>query len=199
MRATGPILVVGGGIAGMTAALCLQRAGAAVELVERDADWRALGAGLTLNGATLRALSRLGLMEGALRLGASGNSRQLRRADDSMLFDVNSAGFYGPGIPMVGGILRPDFHRYIQGHVRAAGIPVRLGVAVERVSRNGESVTAHFSDGTQCDYPCVIGADGSGSTLRAPCTAWRTSWCTSSLAMLSGTSRTARPVTALAT
>ena len=48
------VLIVGGGIGGMSTAIALARTGQQVSLIERDEGWRALGAGLTLNGAAVR-------------------------------------------------------------------------------------------------------------------------------------------------
>ena len=160
------VLVVGGGIAGMVTALCLRRAGVAAELVERDADWRALGAGLTINGATMRALDRIGLLKDLLPLCAYGDSRQLRTGDDKLIFEQTTTGRYGPGIPMIGGVLRPEFHRYLQRAVNAAGVPVRLGIAVTGVANVADGVAVTFADGSTVHYDAVIGADGAGSELR---------------------------------
>jgi 2-polyprenyl-6-methoxyphenol hydroxylase-like FAD-dependent oxidoreductase len=49
------VLIVGGGVGGMSLAICLARQQLDVELVDLDPDWRAVGAGLSLNGASLRA------------------------------------------------------------------------------------------------------------------------------------------------
>jgi 2-polyprenyl-6-methoxyphenol hydroxylase-like FAD-dependent oxidoreductase len=54
------ILVVGGGIGGMSAAISLARSGHAVELIDLDPQWRVYGAGITITGPTLRAFKALG-------------------------------------------------------------------------------------------------------------------------------------------
>jgi NADPH-dependent 2,4-dienoyl-CoA reductase/sulfur reductase-like enzyme len=51
------VLVVGGGIAGMSFALRMRRYGWAVDLVESDPDWRVYGAGISITGPTFRAVS----------------------------------------------------------------------------------------------------------------------------------------------
>ena len=60
------VLIVGGGVGGMSLAICLARQKLAVELVDLDPDWRAVGAGLSLNGASLCAFDRVGVL-GELR------------------------------------------------------------------------------------------------------------------------------------
>jgi len=54
------ILVVGGGIAGLSAAAALHRAGFPVELVERRASWPAEGAAITMHANGVRVLDDLG-------------------------------------------------------------------------------------------------------------------------------------------
>ena len=57
------VLVVGGGFAGMSAAIELRKFGAEVDLCEIDPGWRNDGAGISLGGATLRAFRQLGILE----------------------------------------------------------------------------------------------------------------------------------------
>ena len=55
------ILVVGGGVAGLTAAAALHQRGFRTELVERQQTWRALGAGFLVHANGMRMLLALGL------------------------------------------------------------------------------------------------------------------------------------------
>ena len=57
------ILIVGGGIAGLTAATALHRQGFKPELIERSAAWPAIGAGIHLPANGVRVLRALGLDE----------------------------------------------------------------------------------------------------------------------------------------
>ena len=56
------VLVIGGGFSGTSAAIQLRKLGIEVDLIEIDAGWRSYGAGITLNGATLRALGFVGVL-----------------------------------------------------------------------------------------------------------------------------------------
>eukprot|EP01042_Synura_sphagnicola_P013539 gene13539-17169_t len=71
------ILIIGGGFSGMAAAIDLRRHGAQVDLVEIDQEWRNYGAGISLGGATLRALRQLGVLEAFLREGSAADGVRL--------------------------------------------------------------------------------------------------------------------------
>ena len=59
----GKVIVAGGGIGGLVTALCLHRAGAAVEVYEAAAEVRPLGVGINLQPHAVRVLHDLGLEE----------------------------------------------------------------------------------------------------------------------------------------
>ena len=64
------VLVVGGGVAGLTAAAALHRQGFTTELVERQPTWHALGAGFLVQGNGMRMLRSLGLAAYVEKAGA---------------------------------------------------------------------------------------------------------------------------------
>ena len=70
MATLGTILVVGGGIAGLTTAAALHRHGFTTELVERQQAWQALGAGFLVQPNGMRMLRALGLAAGVENAGA---------------------------------------------------------------------------------------------------------------------------------
>ena len=63
MPAVRNVLIVGGGIAGMTLSVALKRAGITCEVVEIDPQWTVAGVGIALGGPALRALRVLGVLE----------------------------------------------------------------------------------------------------------------------------------------
>ncbi|MFZ1114265.1 MAG: FAD-dependent oxidoreductase [Propionibacteriaceae bacterium] len=82
----GRILVVGGGIAGLSAAIALNDAGLTVELVEARPQWPVTGAAITMHANGVRALGNWGSALGCgLRL------RSCRRGASTMLTATCSA------------------------------------------------------------------------------------------------------------
>ena len=63
------VLIVGGGIGGLTLAAALHADGLDVELVEREPRWNPSGAGLSIQPNGLRVLNRLGLDTAMVRAG----------------------------------------------------------------------------------------------------------------------------------
>jgi 2-polyprenyl-6-methoxyphenol hydroxylase-like FAD-dependent oxidoreductase len=64
------VLVVGGGVAGLTTAAALHKHGFATGIVERDQTWHALGAGFLVHANGIRILRGLGLATGVENAGA---------------------------------------------------------------------------------------------------------------------------------
>ena len=57
------ILVIGGGIGGLTAAIALRRKGFDVEIIEKDPSWKVYGVGIIQQSNVVRAMDELGLLD----------------------------------------------------------------------------------------------------------------------------------------
>ena len=158
---------MGGGVAGMCAAIALGRSGRSVRLIDADPEWRALGAGMTLNGGALRAFHQLGLLDEVASKGACGGAATMCRADGAVIFAAPPVSPFGPGVPGVGGIMRPALHGILQRHTRAAGVEVGLGQRLVGLQQGSGGVTAEFADGSRATFDLLVGADGINSTVRS--------------------------------
>jgi 2-polyprenyl-6-methoxyphenol hydroxylase-like FAD-dependent oxidoreductase len=159
------ILIVGGGLAGLSSAITLGEAGAQVTLVEADAKSGALGAGLSLNGASLRALRQLGVLAEVEQRGYMHDVRQLFDAQGNLQFTSSAERIFGPDVPNGGAIMRPVLHNLLQERVDALGVTVRTGVAVSRVI-DSEAGIVELADGEQIGADMVVCADGFWSPMR---------------------------------
>lgn len=160
------VLIVGGGVGGMSLAIGLRERGVAVDLIDIDPQWRAAGAGLTLNGATLRALKILGVLDDVVARGHVHGGRRIHHADGTLIADEPA---YTPDVSdlsAMGGILRPVLHAILSARVLALDTNVRLGVTIDTLSQAADGVDIVFTDGSIGKYDLVAGADGLMSQVR---------------------------------
>jgi 2-polyprenyl-6-methoxyphenol hydroxylase-like FAD-dependent oxidoreductase len=160
------VLIVGGGIGGMSLAVGLRDTGVQTEIVELSQDWTALGIGIHLTAPSCRALLSLGLLDACIQAGW-GVFRQARGTDEGEVIDLGEAPrLLGPAYPASLGIMRPAFHRILAEASHAAGARVRLGLSVASLEQTADAVEVTFTDGSRDSYDLVVGADGIGSRVR---------------------------------
>ncbi|MFJ6561192.1 FAD-dependent monooxygenase [Streptomyces sp. NPDC091412] len=161
------VLVVGGGIGGLTAATALRRLGHRVELVELRGDWTVSGWGLSLTGPALRALDALDLAEPCLALGYG--ITKIAHCDGAghVRTVIDLPGLLGEGRPSQSGIARPDLARVLREAAEKHGATLRTSLTVTRLGDESDGVRAELSDGTTRDVDLVVVADGVGSRTRA--------------------------------
>jgi 2-polyprenyl-6-methoxyphenol hydroxylase-like FAD-dependent oxidoreductase len=154
----------------MSAGIALARQGVDVEMIDIDPLWRVYGAGITIAGATLRAFKDLGIYEEVRRQGYVGHGIRICSVAGEPLWDVPTPMPTEAGVEGCGGILRPVLHHILASQIVEAGIPVRLGVSVDRLEQDpvpdNAGVEVVFSDGTTGCYDLVVGADGIYSRTR---------------------------------
>lgn len=163
------ILIIGGGIGGLSTALSLHRQGIPCEIVELRREWDVYHVGIGVSGNFLRALSVLGVADQAIAAGFTFNGmvicdvagRELVRAPSAQL-----AGEDGQVFPGDLGLTRPALHEILTRQVQALGIPVRVGVTFTEIDDRGDHVAVSFTDGSRGAYGLVVGADGAYSKVR---------------------------------
>jgi 2-polyprenyl-6-methoxyphenol hydroxylase-like FAD-dependent oxidoreductase len=158
------VLVVGGGIGGLSTAIALRRRGVEVDVVEINPRWDVYGVGIIQPGNAIRALDALGLAEQAVAQGFAMKGSRFHDSQGNLLGEVPALDLLGPKYPPMNGITRPRLHAIFQDAVRGSGADVRLGVTVDAVEEDG---AVAFSDGTSGDYDLVVGADGIHSHVRS--------------------------------
>jgi 2-polyprenyl-6-methoxyphenol hydroxylase-like FAD-dependent oxidoreductase len=153
------ILIVGGGIAGLSLARALGNAGLTADVVERDSEPRTTGAGFYLPGNAVRALRSLGLGDA---LAARAQPVHAQRVLDhrGRKLTAFATGDLWAGVGDCFAISRVGLRDLLLGDVLPG---VRRGKVVEKVDAEG-NVT--FGDGAQDSYDLVVGADGIGSAVR---------------------------------
>jgi 2-polyprenyl-6-methoxyphenol hydroxylase-like FAD-dependent oxidoreductase len=157
------ILIVGGGIGGLSLATALHRLGFTPELVERSTAWRATGAGIGVLANGMRVLRLLGLDGAVTRAGAVMRDWSFCNAQGEVLCNTELEALWGDVGPCIG-IERGKLHDALLAG--AAAVPARLGIAVTGLRQDADRVIVDFSDGSRADYALVVGADGIHSTVR---------------------------------
>ncbi|MGA6208570.1 FAD-dependent monooxygenase [Nocardia testacea] len=175
-------VIVGAGVAGLTAAIALRQRGWRVEVLERAAEVEPAGSGLSLWPNGLRGLDVIGA-GGAIR-------RQSLAATEGGMRDTGGRWLSRTDIDALRaryGDLVVIHRNQLSDILRAALGPgsLRFGCAVQAVEFTGRGVRVRHSSGTS-EADLVLGADGINSTLRATLwprarrpvyagyTAWRT-------------------------
>ena len=163
------LVVVGGGIGGLAAALCLARSGHAVTVLEQAPAIGEIGAGIQLSPNATRVLFALGLQSAleavAFRPEAT-EMRQWRTGRFIATTPLGDAATRQFGFPYFH-IHRGDLITVLERAVRmTSGIRLVTGVRVERVFEQHDKVVVDGAFGTLA-ADALIGADGIRSVVRA--------------------------------
>jgi 2-polyprenyl-6-methoxyphenol hydroxylase-like FAD-dependent oxidoreductase len=159
------VIIIGGGIGGLAAAIGLRRAGSDPIVFERAPELREVGAGLSLWPNALKALEYLGpaakIRALSIREGAGG----FRSWDGRMLMKMDVA-----ELERRLGDVTVIIHRADLLDALSAAFPsdaIHLGARCVGFAQDPDGVTARFENGTQARGDALIGADGLHSIIRA--------------------------------
>jgi 2-polyprenyl-6-methoxyphenol hydroxylase-like FAD-dependent oxidoreductase len=157
------ILVIGGGIAGLTTALALQRAGLQVRVFEQADTNREEGAGVSLWSNATQVLSQLGLRDLLHEVGAPITRIVRYTYTGRMLTEVSMEGITNAlGIGSFA-VHRAEFH---EGLFQAlAPETVSFQARCTQVQQHEDGFVVQFADGRTAQGDVLIGADGIHSTI----------------------------------
>jgi len=114
MPAAQNVLIVGGGIAGMTLAVALKRAGIGCEVVEINPEWTVVGVGIALGGPALRALRVVGVLDQCVAKGFGYSRVDHCDPNGNVTGTVQMPRLNGPDYPATIGIMRQELHTVLQ-------------------------------------------------------------------------------------
>jgi salicylate hydroxylase len=162
------VIVVGGGIGGLSAAFALTRKGLNVRVLERSAEFAEVGAGLQLAPNCTRILDEYGLLEEAKRLGVLPRNMIMKDAlDGRLLTSLDLADLHRRyGSPYLV-IHRSDLHGLFLRACRRAGVDLRTSQPVTEYETSGPGAKVTLADGAEHSASLVIAADGLHSKARA--------------------------------
>jgi 2-polyprenyl-6-methoxyphenol hydroxylase-like FAD-dependent oxidoreductase len=162
---TAKILVIGGGIGGLTAAIALRRKGFDVDVIERDPTWSVYGVGIIQQGNVIRAMTELGLIDDYIDAGFGFDFVNVHIPTGQSVARIPTPRLVD-GYPANVGIGRRALHKVLGDRVIGAGANVRLGITATDLVDDGAGVSVTFSDDSTGRYDIVIGADGLYSETR---------------------------------
>ena len=177
-----PILIIGGGIGGLAAALALVRSGqpdngqdghtgassVQVKVFERAPELNEVGAGITLWSNATLVLDKLGVLDRLRELGHQPDHGIIGTHRGRVLSRLDYADLVGrTGMPRLLAMHRADLQRVLY-EALPDGV-VTLGAECTEIGQDEERklVTARFSNGEEIRGRLLVGADGIRSVVRA--------------------------------
>jgi 2-polyprenyl-6-methoxyphenol hydroxylase-like FAD-dependent oxidoreductase len=166
MPSSSTVLIVGGGIGGLSLASALAPAGFSVDLVEIKKEWKVYGVGIIQQSNVVRAMAQLGLLDSYLEASFPFDNVGVFAPDGTLLSLIPGHRLAGPQYPPNLGISRPALHKILMEAAVQRGTHARVGVTVDTLKQHEDKVAVTFTDGQERSYDLVVGADGAHSRMR---------------------------------
>ncbi len=162
-------LIIGGGIAGLSASIALSRAGVSCDVAELAGE--PLGASLGISGRAAEALDELGVYDEcfaqATPFTADSTALTQMSTDGTVLHAAPVRPPAWPGAKTAMGIYRPVLLKILAGAAESLGVKIHKGVTAQAIEDGDNAARVRLTNGTQNSYGLIIGADGIGSATRA--------------------------------
>ena len=187
MAPSNNVVIIGGGIGGLAAALALLKRGLDVDIYERASEIREVGAGIQISSNGTRVLYALGLEEELKLIQVLPSRRQIRHwstGETWNWFDLGATTAQRYGTPHVM-LHRGDLHGLLADAVqRLKPNAIHLNMKCEAIIQSDAQVEMWFENGEVVQAGFAIGADGIHSIVRqclfgadkpefTGCVAWR--------------------------
>ncbi|MET0507963.1 MAG: 3-hydroxybenzoate 6-monooxygenase [Burkholderiaceae bacterium] len=164
-----PVLVAGGGIGGIAAALALVRQGLRVKVLEQAPQLGEIGAGIQLGPNAFAAFDALGIGPRARARAVYTDYMVMHDAlDEYRVAHIPTGEAFRERFANPYAVIhRADVHRsLLEGAEETGRIEVVTGTQVQRVDQDDGGVTVHDSRGNVHQGLALIGADGVKSAVR---------------------------------
>ncbi len=158
------VAITGGGIAGLTTAIALRKAGVSCTIYEAAPDIRPVGAGIALAANAMQAFDRLGIQDAIMRKGRLLNAFTIKEPSGRIVTKTDSVAMSQKFGADNFTIHRADLHQTLLSYIDPACI--RTNKRCVDVTQTPDHVTLHFSDGTSAEADYLLACDGIRSPVR---------------------------------
>lgn len=158
------ILILGGGIAGLTTALALQQKNLDYTVFEAVPEIKTIGSGISLAGNAMKVLEQLQVAEHVKARGHIITSMIIQDEKGNYISALDTRKFTQEYGMYNVAIHRGALHEVLLGEI----LPARIQTGKKAIDfyEKGNSVVLKFDDGTEAEGAAVIVADGIHSTIR---------------------------------
>ena len=159
------VVIIGGGIGGLSAGIALRNRGIEAQVFERSPALMEVGAGISLWPNAMKALRSLGLEEALRPISPKAEDFAMRRWNGAFISSTPARELerrFGGGVMLL--------HRAELLDVLAksfGGDNLQLDHACVGVEEDGDGVVARFSNGEAVRADVLVGADGLNSVVRS--------------------------------
>ena len=168
-NAQAPVLIVGGGIGGLAAALALSRKGVPSHVIEQAPEFKEIGAGIQLGPNVFRMFELLGLTKDIFHWAAFPTSLEMRDSiTGESVVEMRIDKLYERYNAPYGVIHRADLLNVIHDACKRSNL-IRLTTSqkVTAIDDDGSAVTVRTEAGERYKGAALVGCDGLWSTVRA--------------------------------
>ena len=158
------VLIIGGGIGGPALATFLARQGKQVTLVERSAEWKNIGFGVTIWGIGRKVLRKLGIEDALAEAGHPLTNVQLMAQDETPIIEIDFKKFSGYGGDVMI-VPRAKLHEQLLKAIPPS-VDIRQGTTVANIVQEGKQARVTFAGGASEVFDLVVGAEGVSSKTR---------------------------------
>jgi salicylate hydroxylase len=162
------VLIAGGGIGGMAAALACAQRGVPVQLLERVAQLSEVGAGIQIGPNVTRILQAWGLGAALAQVAAFPKQLQARDAQTGQVLGTLPLGERAQaryGAPYAT-IHRADLQGLLHRAAQSAGVDILLGQTVQGWQGSEAALQVNTVQGLSFQASALVGADGVWSAVR---------------------------------
>lgn len=162
------VVIAGGGIGGLSAAIALSKVGFEVEVVERAPALTEVGAGIQLSPNAVMGLTALGLIEPVLAVSSRPETLEMRigRTGEKVFsIPIAREAKERYGAPYLH-IHRADLIEILRRGAEFAGVRLRLGASVSAYVMDEPGLRVGLDTGGIIPCDLLVGADGVRSTVK---------------------------------